>query len=79
MTLFDAIRSLWQKWLEAIRLIQYSNFYRGYVPYVPTPPETVIRMLKIAHVGPKDTVFDLGCGNGCLLITAVRNSGQKEL
>ena len=41
------------------------------VPYYPTPPKTVRTMLKIARVGPSDVVYDLGCGDGRILITAV--------
>ena len=32
------------------------------VPYVPTGPETVSAMLKLASVGKNDLVMDLGCG-----------------
>jgi hypothetical protein len=78
MTLFDAIKSVWQEWREAIRLIHYSSFYRRYVPYVPTLPETVKKMLEIAQVGPEDTVFDLGSGNGRMLITAVEEFRAKR-
>ena len=38
--------------------------------YLPTPLEVVRRMLKIARVGQGDVVYDLGCGEGCILITA---------
>jgi len=47
-------------------------------PYVPTSPEIVKRMLEIAHVRPKDTVFDLGCGDGRILIMAVEESRAKR-
>jgi SAM-dependent methyltransferase len=40
------------------------------VPYVPTPLETVKRMLEIANAGPEDVVYDLGCGDGRILIAA---------
>jgi len=48
------------------------------VPYVPTPPEIVRRMLKIARVGPGDVVYDLGCGDGRILITAVKEFGADR-
>jgi predicted RNA methylase len=44
-------------------------------PYLPTPPEIVRRMLKIARVGPGDVVYDLGCGDGRILIMAVKEFG----
>lgn len=40
------------------------------VPYVPTPQEVVDRMLQMGRVGPKDVVYDLGCGDGRIVITA---------
>jgi len=42
------------------------------VPYLPTPPEIGRRMLKIARVGSGDVVYDLGCGDGYILIMAVK-------
>jgi len=44
-------------------------------PYLPTPLEIVRRMLKIARVGPSDVVYDLGCGDGRILIMAVKEFG----
>ena len=49
-----------------------------YSPYYPTPPEVVRRMLKIAWVGPGDVVYDLGCGDGRILIMAVKDFGAKK-
>jgi protein-L-isoaspartate O-methyltransferase len=39
-------------------------------PYVPTPPAVVEAMLKLADVGPKDFVVDLGSGDGRIVLTA---------
>jgi len=47
------------------------------VPYVPTPPEVVNRMLEVAQVGPKDFVIDLGSGDGRIAIAAVKNHGAR--
>jgi cyclopropane fatty-acyl-phospholipid synthase-like methyltransferase len=46
-------------------------------PYVPTPPEIVQRMLQLAQVQPHDIVFDLGCGDGRLVIAAARDCGAQ--
>jgi precorrin-6B methylase 2 len=43
------------------------------VPYIPTPPEVVVAMLKVAKVGPGDVVYDLGSGDGRIAISAVRD------
>lgn len=47
-------------------------------PYVPSEPYVVKRMLEMAQVGPEDVVFDLGCGDGRILITAVKDFGAKK-
>lgn len=40
------------------------------VPYVPTPPELVEKMLDLADVGDTDYLIDLGCGDGRIPIAA---------
>lgn len=47
------------------------------VPYVPTPQEVVDKMLQMARVGPKDVVYDLGCGDGRIVVTAARRFGAR--
>jgi precorrin-6B methylase 2 len=47
------------------------------VPYVPTPPEVVERMLKMAKVGKNDVLFDLGCGDGRIVVTAAKTHGAR--
>jgi SAM-dependent methyltransferase len=42
-------------------------------PYVPTPQSLVNTMLEMANAGPGDVVYDLGCGDGRFLITAIRD------
>lgn len=42
------------------------------VPYVPTPQAVVDRMLKLAKVGKNDVLFDLGCGDGRIVVTAAK-------
>jgi SAM-dependent methyltransferase len=46
-------------------------------PYSPTPPDVVERMLKFAGVGPEDMVYDLGCGDGLIVIEAARKFGAR--
>jgi len=40
-------------------------------PYVPTPMNVVHEMLKLARAGPGDVLYDLGCGDGRILLAAV--------
>jgi SAM-dependent methyltransferase len=49
------------------------------VPYVPSNQPTVEAMLRIANVGPKDFVIDLGSGDGRILITAARDRGARGI
>lgn len=44
----------------------------GNVVYVPTPQVVVDAMLKMGAVGPKDTLIDLGSGDGRIVITAAK-------
>jgi len=47
------------------------------VIYVPTPPEVVEAMLKVARVTKDDIVYDLGSGDGRIPITAAREYGAR--
>src|SRR6266536_2238410 len=44
----------------------------GEVPYVPTPPEVVEAMLKLGGARKGDVVYDLGCGDGRIVIMAAQ-------
>ena len=46
-------------------------------PYVATPLDVVERMLTLARVGPDDLVYDLGCGDGRVVIMAVQKFGAR--
>jgi len=47
------------------------------VPYVPTRQAVVEEMLKLAGVTSDDVVYDLGCGDGSIVITAARKHGAR--
>jgi predicted O-methyltransferase YrrM len=49
------------------------------VIFVPTPPEVVEAMLKLANVTGKDTVYDLGCGDGIIVATAAQKHGARAI
>ncbi len=46
-------------------------------PYVPTPYDVVNRMLELAEVTRDDVVYDLGCGDGRIVITAAERFGAR--
>jgi precorrin-6B methylase 2 len=48
------------------------------VIFVPTAPEVVEAMLKLAKVGPNDVVYDLGSGDGRIPIAAVQKFNAKS-
>ena len=45
------------------------------VPYVPSKTEIVMEMLKIANVCEDDVLYDLGCGDGRIVISAAEKIG----
>jgi len=47
------------------------------VQYIPTPQNVVDRMLEMASVREKDVVYDLGCGDGRIVITAAKDRGAR--
>jgi len=47
------------------------------VPYVQTPNEVVVEMLRLARVDRNDVVYDLGSGDGRLVIAAARDYGAR--
>jgi len=42
------------------------------VPFEPTPPAVVDSMLQLAGVRPEDVVYDLGCGDGRIVVRAAQ-------
>ena len=47
------------------------------VIYVPPPQEVVEAMLDVAKVGANDLVYDLGCGDGRIVVTAAKKYGAR--
>jgi SAM-dependent methyltransferase len=56
-------------------LIRQSD--RSLAPFVPSPSDVVDRMLTLAKVGPGDVVYDLGCGDGRIVIAAAQKFGAR--
>ena len=45
--------------------------------FLPTQDAVIDAMLKIAKVGPRDVVYDLGCGDGRIVIAAAKQYGAR--
>ena len=48
------------------------------VPYEPTHPSVVSSMLSVANVGKGDVLYDLGCGDGRIVVMATRKFGAAR-
>lgn len=47
------------------------------VVFIATPDKVVDRMLELGEVGPSDVVYDLGCGDGRIVIAAAKRYGAR--
>ncbi|HUE70330.1 MAG TPA: class I SAM-dependent methyltransferase [Pirellulaceae bacterium] len=48
-------------------------------PYIPSPQDVVDRMLELADLDASDVVYDLGCGDGRIVITAAKRYGCRGI
>ncbi|MGA2143811.1 MAG: methyltransferase domain-containing protein [Bryobacteraceae bacterium] len=48
-------------------------------PYIPTPQLVVEKMLEAAHVKPGEVVYDLGAGDGRIVIAAAQEFGARAV
>ena len=48
-------------------------------PFVPSPTIVVEKMLELAEVKPGETVYDLGCGDARIVLTAAQKFGAKAV
>lgn len=60
-----------------LTLADERNKERLKIRYVPTPPDVVEAMVKLAGVGKDDVVYDLGCGDGRMVIAAVKAGAKR--
>ncbi len=48
-------------------------------PFVQTPIEVARKMIELAEVQPSDVIYDLGCGDGRIIITAAKEAGVRAV
>lgn len=65
--------------MQSLWLGTWVQFWLGWrlAPFVPTPASVGRQMLRLAAVNSHDRVYDLGCGDGSLLIAAAQLHGAK--
>jgi protein-L-isoaspartate O-methyltransferase len=64
----------------AAQSTHYNQKYANKLaPFVPSPQRVIDRMLELAAPKPGETVFDLGCGDGRVLITAAQRFKAKAV
>ena len=73
--LLPAVSLLWAPPLAAQRFGDPNII----APDFPSPQEVIERMLQLAHVQPGETVYDLGSGEGRIVITAARQFKAKAV
>ena len=56
----------------------FSKLFASFTTLGYTPNLVMRKMLELAEVGPNDTVYDLGCGDGRTLITACKIFGARK-
>lgn len=64
--------------LLALALTGCFGSRKADVIYLPSAKDVVERMLSLGRVGEGDVVFDLGCGDGRIVIAAVRDRGAER-
>lgn len=62
--------------LAAPAAAQKSAEKKPDVVFVPTPQVVVDKMLELAEVSAKDVVYDLGCGNGIIVVSAAKKGAR---
>jgi len=70
---------LFSRYLDDID--NYSSAEGTYldVPFVPSEDDVVEAMLELANVGPKDVLYDLGSGDGRIVVAAARKSSARAI
>jgi SAM-dependent methyltransferase len=73
------LAGLWNAAPAPAQDLEWQSF-RGYdVPFVPTPYEVVEEMLRLVDIKSGDVLYDLGCGDGRIVITAAKKYGIKAV
>jgi len=58
---------------------QQKDKPKNLAPFVPTPEKVVEKMLELAKVNKKDIIYDLGCGDGRIVVRAAEKYGARGI
>lgn len=61
------------------RKTQFEVSTVSLAPFVPSPPYVVEKMLRVADLKPGEVLFDLGCGDGRIIIAAAQKYGVRAV
>jgi SAM-dependent methyltransferase len=64
-------------WKQSREEMAVDSLYSTDVPYVATPQKVVEKMLEVAAVNEDDVVYDLGSGDGRIVLTAAQRYGAR--
>jgi SAM-dependent methyltransferase len=65
--------------LEVAAQREWDEGKREDIIYVPTPQKVVDKMLEVAKVKSTDVVYDLGCGDGRIVVSAAKKLGAHGI
>lgn len=65
--------------LAAAQHVDWKDYSKNLAPFVPSPEHVVDKMLEAANLKPGETLYDLGCGDGRILIAAAQRYKAKAV
>ena len=68
-----------ERLIASVHAEDHDRRSRYVAPFVPTPQEVVDRMLELAEIRPGDILYDLGSGDGRIVVTAAKKYGIKAV
>lgn len=74
-----AIAGMLMAWFLLIARGAEGANYPEEIPFVPTPPEVVDKMLELAEIKKGDVLYDLGSGDGRIVIRAAQKYGIRAV
>ena len=73
----EKLSSLVVFWLLAFGIVEATAEFPEEIPFVPTPLEVIDKMLEMAQLQKNDVVYDLGSGDGRVVIRAAKKYGAR--